>query len=174
MILDQNLRLGNTGAITSASTYITGTSGTPDVVDLQSGTAYSATASGTLYTVAQAVVTVNTTYRSRPSPMSRFWVTTALAGGTNATFQVVASSSSTLASGNIVVGEVGVITTANLAAGRQVVVRVSPQQIAASGLRYLGAQVVTTGTHSAGVISADIVMDIQDGRTAYASGFTVA
>jgi hypothetical protein len=87
---------------------------------------------------------------------------------------VVASSSSTLASGNIVVGEVGVITTANLAAGRQVVVRISPQQIAAAGLRYLGAQVVTTGTHSAGVISADIVMDIQDGRTAYASGFTVA
>ena len=103
-----------------------------------------------------------------------FTVTTALAGGTNATFQVVASSSSTLASGNIVVGEVGVITTANLAAGRQVVVRVSPQQIAATALRYLGAQVVTTGTHTAGVISADIVMDIQDGRTAYASGFTVS
>jgi hypothetical protein len=103
-----------------------------------------------------------------------FTVTTALAGGTNATFQVVASSSATLASGNIVVGEVGVITTANLAAGRQVAVKISPQQIAATGLRYLGAQVITTGTHTAGVISADSVMDIQDGRAIYASGFTVA
>ncbi len=172
MILDQNLRLGSTTAITSAATYITGTSGTPDVVDLQSGTAYSATASGTLYTVAQG--TQNRDIGEGRDLYVMFTVTTALAGGTNATFQVVASSSSTLASGNIVVGEVGVITTANLAAGRQVVVRISPQQIAATGLRYLGAQVVTTGVHSAGVISADIVMDIQDGRTAYASGFTVA
>ena len=172
MILDQNLRLGNTGAITSASTYITGTSGTPDVVDLQSGTAYSATASGTLYTVAQG--TQNRDIGEGRDLTVMFTVTTALAGGTNGTFQVVASSSSTLASGNIVVGEVGPITTANLAVGRQVAVKISPQQIAAAGLRYLGAQVVTTGTHSAGVISADIVMDIQDGRTAYASGFTVA
>lgn len=172
MILDQNLRLGSTGAITSASTYITGTSGTPDVVDLQSGTAYSATASGTLYTVAQG--TQNRDIGEGRDLTVMFTVTTALAGGTNGTFQVVASSSSTLASGNIVVGEVGPITTANLAAGRQVAVKISPQQIAATGLRYLGAQVVTTGSHSAGVISADIVMDIQDGRTAYASGFTVA
>lgn len=172
MILDQNLRLGSTGAITSAATYITGTSGTPDVVDLQSSTAYSATASGTLYTVGQG--TQNRDIGEGRDLTVMFTVTTALAGGTNGTFQVVASSSSTLASGNIVVGEVGPITTANLAAGRQVAVKISPQQIAATGLRYLGAQVVTTGTHSAGVISADIVMDIQDGRTAYASGFTVA
>ena len=172
MILDQNLRLGSTGAITSATTYITGTSGTPDVVDLQSSTAYSATASGTLYTVGQG--TQNRDIGEGRDLYVMFTVTTALAGGTNGTFQVVASSSSTLASGNIVVGEVGPITTANLAAGRQVAVKISPQQIAAAGLRYLGAQVVTVGVHSAGVISADIVMDIQDGRTAYASGFTVA
>jgi hypothetical protein len=103
-----------------------------------------------------------------------FTVTTALAGSTNATFQVVASSSSTLASGNIVIGETGPIVLANLGLGAQVAVRINPQQIGAAGLRYLGAQVVTTGTHSAGVISADIVEDIQDGRRIYASGFTVA
>lgn len=171
MILDQNLRLGSTGAITSATTYITGTSGTPDVVDLQSSTAYSATASGTLYTVGQG--TQNRDIGEGRDLTVMFTVTTALAGGTNGTFQVVASSSSTLASGNIVVGEVGPITTANLALGRQVAVKISPQQIAATGLRYLGAQVVTTGTHTAGVISADIVMDIQDGRAVYASGFAV-
>ena len=172
MILDQNLRLGSTGAITSAATYITGTSGTPDVVDLQSSTAYTATASGTLYTVGQG--TQNRDIGSGNDLYVMFTVTTALAGGTNATFQVVASSSSTLASGNIVIGETSPITTANLGLGAQVAVRINPQQIGAAGLRYLGAQVVTTGTHSAGVISADIVEDIQDGRRIYASGFTVA
>lgn len=172
MILDQNIRLGNTGAITSAATYITGTSGTPDVIDLQSNTAYTATASGSLYTVGQG--TQNRDIGAGECLTVIFTVTTALAGGTNATFQVVASSSSTLASGNIVVGEVSVITTANLALGRQVAVRISQQQLAATGLRYLGAQVVTTGTHTAGVISADVVLDVQDGRTQYASGFTVA
>ena len=172
MILDQNLRLGNTGAITAAATYITGTSGTPDVVDLQSNTAYTATASGTLYTVGQG--TQNRDIGSGADLYVMFTVTTALAGGTNATFQVVASSSSTLASGNIVIGETGPIVLANLGLGAQVAVRINPQQIGAAGLRYLGAQVVTTGVHTAGVISADIVEDIQDGRRIYASGFTVA
>jgi len=172
MILDQNLRLGNTGAITSAGTYITGTSGTPDVVDLQSNTAYAATVSGSLYTVGQG--TQNRDLGAGNDLNVIFTVTTALAGGTNATFQVVASSSATLASGNIVVGELSPIVLADLTLGRQVVVKISPQQIAATKLRYLGAQVVTTGTHTAGVISADIVLDIQDGRAVYASGFTVA
>jgi len=172
MILDQNLRLGNTGTITAAGTYITGTSGTPDVVDLQSNTAYTATASGTLYTVGQG--TQNRDIGSGNDLYVMFTVTTALAGGTNATFQVVASSSSTLASGNIVIGETSPIVLANLGLGAQVAVRINPQQIGAAGLRYLGAQVVTTGTHTAGVISADIVEDIQDGRRIYASGFTVA
>ena len=167
MILDNNLRLGSTGAITSAGTYVNA-----DVVDLQSNTAYTATVSGSLYTVGQG--TQNRDFGAGNDLNVIFTVTTALAGGTNATFQVVASSSATLASGNIVVGEVSPIVLADLTLGRQVVVKISPQQIAATKLRYLGAQVVTTGTHTAGVISADIVLDIQDGRTAYASGFTVA
>jgi len=167
MILDNNLRLGSTGAITSAGTYVNA-----DVVDLQSNTAYTATVSGSLYTVGQG--TQNRDIGAGTDLEVVFTVTTALAGGTNATFQVVASSSSTLASGNIVVGEIGPIVLANLTLGRQVAVKISQQQIAAAGLRYLGAQVVTTGTHSAGAISADIVLDVQDGRAVYASGFTVA
>jgi hypothetical protein len=167
MILDNNLRLGSTGAITTAGTYVNA-----DVVDLQSNTAYTATVSGSLYTVGQG--TQNRDIGAGSDLYVVFTVTTALAGGTNATFQVVASSSATLASGNIVVGEIGPIVLADLTLGRQVAVKISPQQIAATKLRYLGAQVVTTGTHSAGVVSADIVMDIQDGRTVYASGFTVA
>jgi len=167
MILDNFLRLGSTGTITSAGTYVNA-----DVVDLQSNTAYTATVSGSLYTVGQG--TQNRDIGAGTDLEVVFTVTTALAGGTNATFQVVASSSSTLASGNIVIGEIGPIVLADLTIGRQVAVKISQQQIAASRLRYLGAQVVTTGTHSAGAISADIVLDIQDGRAVYASGFTVA
>lgn len=171
MILDQFTRLGSTGAITSAGTYSTGTSGVADVIDLQSNTIYSATASGSLYTIGQS-----TQIRDLGAGQDLevvFTVTTALAGGTNATFQVVASSSATLASGNVVVGQVGVVTTANLTLGAQVIVRVSMQQVAATALRYLGAQVVTTGTHTAGAISADLVLDVQD-RRVYQGGFTVA
>jgi len=166
MILDNNLRLGSTGAITSAGTYVNA-----DVVDLRSNTAYTATVSGSLYTVGQG--TQNRDIGAGTDLEVVFTVTTALAGGTNATFQVVASSSATLASGNIVVGEIGPIVLADLTLGRQVAVKISQQQIAAAGLRYLGAQVVTTGTHSAGAISADIVLDVQDGRAVYASGFAV-
>jgi hypothetical protein len=166
MILDQNLRFGSTGAITTASTYVCA-----DVVNLQSNTAYSATASGSLYTVSQG--TQNRDIGSGTDLYVYFTVTTALAGGTNATFQAVASSSATLASGNIVVGEVSLIVTANLGVGQQVAVRVSPQQLGAAALQYLGAQVITTGTFTTGAISADLVMDIQDGKRSYASGFSI-
>ena len=166
MILDDKLRFGTTGAITAAATYVCA-----DVVNLQSNTAYSATASGSLYTVAQG--TQNRDIGTGTDLYVYFTVTTALAGGTNATFQAVASSSATLASGNIVVGEVSLIVTADLGVGQQVVVRVSPQRLGATALQYLGAQVVTTGTHTAGAISADLVMDIQDGKRSYASGFSI-
>ena len=166
MILDDKLRFGTTGAITSAGTYVCA-----DVVNLQSNTAYSATASGSLYTVAQG--TQNRDIGTGTDLYVYFTVTTALAGGTNATFQAVASSSATLASGNIVVGEVSLIVTADLGVGQQVAVRVSPQRLGATALQYLGAQVVTTGTHTAGAISADLVMDIQDGKRSYASGFSI-
>ena len=166
MILDDKLRFGTTGAITSAATYVCA-----DVVNLQSSTAYSATASGSLYTVAQG--TQNRDIGTGTDLYVYFTVTTALVGGTNVTFQAVASSSATLASGNIVVGEVSLILTADLGVGQQVAVRVSPQRLGATALQYLGAQVVTTGTHTAGAISADLVMDIQDGKRSYASGFSI-
>jgi len=166
MILDNNLRFGSTGTITSAGTYVCA-----DVVNFQANTAYSATASGSLYTVAQG--TQNREMGAGENLFVYFTVTTALAGGTNATFQAVASSSATLASGNIVVGEVSLITTANLGVGQQIAVRVSPQLLGSTGLQYLGAQVITTGTHTAGAIIADLVMDMQDGKRNYASGFTI-
>lgn len=168
MILDQNLRLGSTGAITTAATYITGTSGTPDVVDLQSGTAYSATASG----VAQGTQSRDIGAGADLYVMFTVTTATATSGSADCTFQVVASSSSTLASSNVVIGETSPIS-APIAVGTQIPVRINPLVIGSSALRYLGARVVTTGTHTAGAVSADIVDDIQDRRT-YAGGFVVS
>jgi hypothetical protein len=51
-------------------------------------------------------------------------------------------------------------------------VRLNPQ-IASLGKRYLGARYTVSGTNSAGKVTADIVMDVQDGKKFYASGFTV-
>jgi hypothetical protein len=167
MILDKFNQLGSTSQITSAATYAL-----PDVIDLQSSTSYVATASGGLYTVGQG--TQNRDLGSGGDLYVYFSVTTAFAGGTNATFQVVVSNSSTLASGNIVVGETGPIVTGSLGKGAQVAVRINPQLLGSTGLQYLGAQVVTTGVHTDGVVRGDVVMDIQDGKRAYASGFTVA
>jgi hypothetical protein len=171
MILDQNLRLGNTGAITAAASYLMQTDGSITAVDLQSGTAYSATASGSLYTVAQGAQ--NRDIGAGRDLTVMFTVTTGLAGGTNATFQIVAGNSTNLATDKIVIGEIGPIDTADCAIGSQFPVKITQQQIAKAQRRYIGAQVATTGAHTDGVVSADIVMDIQDGREAYASGFTV-
>ena len=166
MILDQFNIFGETSQVTSAATYVC-----PDVIDTQSNTAYSATASGALYTVAQG-----TQIRDMGSGNDLtvyFNVTEAFAGGTNVTFQAVVSSATNLSS-PVVVGEVGPIVTASLPRGAQVAVRISPQLLAGTPLRYLGAQVVSTGTHTTGKVSGSLVLDEQDGRRAYASGFTVS
>ena len=71
-----------------------------------------------------------------------------------------------------VIGSVNA-TLANLTAGKQYVVRLPPQ-IASLGERYLGAQYVVNGTNpTQGSILAQIVLDIQDGKKFYASGFSV-
>jgi hypothetical protein len=51
-------------------------------------------------------------------------------------------------------------------------VRLNPQ-IASLGKRYLGARYTVSGTNTAGKVIADIVMDVQDGKKSYASGFSV-
>ena len=167
MILDNNLSLGSSGSITSAATY-----DLPDVVDLRSNTNYAATASGSLYTIAQGTQTVD--FGAGSDLLLVFTVTTAFAGGTNATFQAVTDSTSDLDTTPLVCGEVGPITTANLTLGTQIVVRITPQQQLGGSLqRYLGGNIVTTGTHTAGAVRGDIVLDVQDRRT-YAAGFVVS
>tara|TARA_R100000654_G_scaffold1736_1_gene6384 strand:- start:6668 stop:7099 length:432 start_codon:yes stop_codon:yes gene_type:complete len=101
-----------------------------------------------------------------------FAVTTALANGTSVKFEVVTSANANLSSPTVI-GSSDAITTANLTAGKNVVVRINPD-IAGKGKRYLGARYTVSGTYNAGKITADIVETIGDGRKFYASGFTVA
>lgn len=101
-----------------------------------------------------------------------FAVTEAFAGGTSTNFEVIIADNAALSSNVQVIGASGAIVTASLPLGTNVAVRLNPL-IGSLGKRYLGARYTVSGTNSAGKVTADIVMDIQDGKKSYASGFTV-
>ena len=100
-----------------------------------------------------------------------FAVTTALAGGTSVKFEVVTSAAADLSSPTVI-GSTDAIVTASLVAGYNTAVRINPQ-IASLGQRYLGARYTISGTYTSGKVTADVVMDVQDGRKFYPSGVTV-
>jgi hypothetical protein len=100
-----------------------------------------------------------------------FAVTTALAGGTSVKFEVITSAAANLGSPTVI-GSTDAIVTASLVAGYNTAVRINPQ-IASLGQRYLGARYTISGTYTSGKVTADVVMDIQDGRKFYPSGVTV-
>jgi len=101
-----------------------------------------------------------------------FAMTEAFAGGTSTNFEVIIADNAALSSNVVVIGASGAIATADLTLGKNVAVRLNPQ-IASLGKRYLGARYTVSGTNSAGKVTADIVMDVQDGKKFYASGFAV-
>jgi len=100
-----------------------------------------------------------------------FAVTTALAGGTSVKFEVITSAAANLGSPTVI-GSTDAIVTASLVAGYNTAVRINPQ-IASLGQRYLGARYTISGTYTSGKVTADVVMDVQDGRKFYPSGVTV-
>jgi hypothetical protein len=100
-----------------------------------------------------------------------FAVTTAMVGGTSVKFEVISSATANLGSPTVI-GSTDAIVTADLTLGRNIAVRINPV-IGSNGQRYLGARYTVVGTYSAGKITADVVMNIQDGRSFYASGFSV-
>jgi hypothetical protein len=163
MILDQNLRLG------SVTLTATGTYDFPDVVDLRNNTVYTATASGSLYTIAQG--TQNVEISEGTTLYVVFTVTTALAASTDPIYQVVLADDSGLDTNVVVIGEYSPSTA--IAVGTQVVIPIGAQLLTAAQKRYLGANVVTSAGSGSGVISADIVLNYQDGKKYYASGFSV-
>ncbi len=101
-----------------------------------------------------------------------FAVTTAFAGGTSVKFEVVIADDAAISSNVEVVGSSDAVLTAALVAGKNEAVRINPK-IASLGRRYLAARYTVSGTYSAGKVTADVVMDIQDGRKFYPSGVTV-
>ena len=101
-----------------------------------------------------------------------FAMTEAFAGGTSTNFEIIVADNAALSSNVVVVGASGAVATAGLTLGANVAVRVNPQ-IASLGKRYMGARYTVSGTNTAGKVTADVVMDIQDGKKFYASGFSV-
>ena len=101
-----------------------------------------------------------------------FAMTEAFAGGTSTNFEIIIADNAALSSNVVVIGASGAIVTASLTLGTNVAVRLNPQ-IASLGKRYLGARYTVSGTNTAGKVIADIVMDVQDGKKSYASGFSV-
>jgi hypothetical protein len=101
-----------------------------------------------------------------------FALTAAFAGGTSTNFEVIIADNAALSSNVVVVGASGALVTAGLTLGANIAVRINPI-IGSLGKRYMGARYTVVGTNSAGTVTADIVMDIQDGKKFYASGFSV-
>ena len=101
-----------------------------------------------------------------------FSVTEAFAGGTSTEFEVISSTAAALNANVTSLGSSGPIATASLFLGKMIAVRINPT-IASLGQRYLGMRYTTVGTNTAGMVTADIVADIQDGKKFYASGFKV-
>lgn len=103
-----------------------------------------------------------------------FTVVTTFDNLTSLDLEVISSANANLSS-HTVLAETNVTLAGNgLTAGKQYVVAIPPQ-IASLGQRYLGARYDVNGTNpTTGSILAEVVMNIQDGRKFYASGFSVA
>jgi hypothetical protein len=160
MITDNFLRLsGSLTAGTATGQAVTATANSTNVVDLS---------------LARDVGEGEDLYVS-------FSVGTAFtaAGSATLTPTVVVSAADSLTTPTTL-GTGGTIAVASLVAGYTFVIRVNPQLFYSSttnsslGLRYLGViYTVATGPMTAGTITADVVLDIQDGKKFYASGFLV-
>lgn len=119
-------------------------------------------------------------------------VTENFAGGTGLAVQVITGtgvdSNGQINAGITVIGSSESIPVAALLApvgqkqGYIYAIRINPQIAGVTagtasqenrGARYLALRYVTNGTFTAGKVTADFVADIQDGRKAYTSGFTV-
>lgn len=102
-----------------------------------------------------------------------FNINTAFAGGTSTAFEVITADDAALTSNVVVIGSTGAIATAGLTAGQNKVVNINPQ-IGSNGKRYVGTRYTVVGTNTAGAVTAEFIVNAQDGKKAYASGFTVA
>lgn len=84
-------------------------------------------------------------------------VTTAFAGGTNLTVNLIQSAAENMGTPTVLASS-GVVTTANLTRGAVLLRLAVPR----TSQRYLALQFVSVGTHSAGNIFGGIVLDTDD------------
>lgn len=84
-------------------------------------------------------------------------VTTAFAGGTSLTVNLVESDNADLSSGTTLATS-GAVVEANLTVGNRLLATALPR----TSKRYIGLQYVTVGTHTAGTVFGGLVRDIDD------------
>ena len=105
-----------------------------------------------------------------------FSVTETFAGLTSLEAQILVDSDAGFTTGGaenpapVVIASTGAIATAAIPTSFAIQI---PPQIGSTGKRYLAVKFVCVGDPTAGMITTDIVLDIQDGKKFYASGFTV-
>lgn len=103
-----------------------------------------------------------------------FAITTAVASAaTSVTFEIIASDAADLSTPTVL-ASTGAVGYASLTLGANIALPIPPR-VGSLGQRYIGARYTTAGNNSAGAgkVTTDVVMDIQDGKKFYASGFTV-
>lgn len=91
-------------------------------------------------------------------------------------FEIITAADALLTTTPVVIGTSIAIPEAELVAGAQIFVEMNPDVLdRQSGVqRFLGARyVVAVATTTAGTVTADFVIDLQDGHRHYRSGFTV-
>ncbi len=97
-------------------------------------------------------------------------------GAATVQFQVITAANAALTTTPVVIGTTQAIALAQLVINAQFFVNVQPDVLDRAGAvqRFLGAQYVIAGaTTTAGTVTADFVIDLQDGHRHYISGFTV-
>lgn len=144
-----------------------------------SGSISGSTVTGQTVTGASSVLSTNTIdlLQARDigqgaDTFGRFQVVTAFTGLTALEMQVIVADDAALSSNVTVIGTTGAIPVASLTAGARFACDINPR-IASKGQRYLGTRYVPTGTGTAGALTADIGIEIQDGQKFYPSGFSV-
>lgn len=101
----------------------------------------------------------------------RTQVLTAFAGLTALDIEVICADDAALTTNVTSIAAVKAVPVASLTAGARFAVELSPQ-LGKQGRRYVGARYTPTGTGTAGVLFADIGVEVQDAKT-YASGYSV-
>ena len=101
-----------------------------------------------------------------------FTVPTAFVGGTSLQADIVTSTTADLTGSPIVIGSTGAVPAAQLTYGKLIAVVLNPI-IASVGEQYVGVVYKAVGTFTGGNITANVVLDIQDGKSNYPSGFSV-